>query len=588
MSEEPKNIWTKSFKGRTALVVWLAVAAFTIMLGSFIAASLNYDKPMSNWQSGAGILAGVCFAACLFLIYVVWPLSRWLFWRNCRRGIFLLACLVTLIALFYAEEDWRGWHAWNTFKHEWEAKGERFDRQSVIPPTVPDDQNFALTPLVATSYGQMLTRDGKEIPWKDRDKNFVNRMAMSPGDPADSGKWPKGGNWADGTVTDLKAWQAYYRGLAAKTNEFPVAREPQSPAQDVSLALSKYNSTIEELRQAAQLPYSRFPLEYDKENPWAILLPHLAVLKKCSQTLALRASAELQAGQGDQALADVKLSLRLADAIQTEPFLISPLVRMAMVQITLQPVYEGLADHRWSDAQLAALDAELAKLDFVADYHAAMRGEMILGQIGTMDYLRRRPEQIASLDGTGSGSPSLPTRILLDLIPRGWFYQNQLNCIRPMEELYLPVADTRQRTISPSKTKKADAAVKAQTRRPNAFNVIERMLLPSLGNASRRFAYGQAAVDLARTAIALERYRLAHGEYPGTLDPLTPLFGDKVPHDVINGQPLRYRLNAYGQFVLYSVGWNETDDGGVAVFTKGSTPTVDINRGDWVWKYPQK
>ena len=68
-----------------------------------------------------------------------------------------------MIALFYAEEDWRGWHAWNKFKHPWEAKGERFDRASVIPPTVPDDQNFALTPIVASCYLHVLDKNGHQI-----------------------------------------------------------------------------------------------------------------------------------------------------------------------------------------------------------------------------------------------------------------------------------------------------------------------------------------------------------------------------------------------------------------------------------------
>ena len=51
------------------------------------------------------------------------------------------------------------------------------------------------------------------------------------------------------------------------------------------LALSKYDSTIEELRAAGQLPYSRFPLEYDKDRPFDMMLPHLAGLKSCAQVL---------------------------------------------------------------------------------------------------------------------------------------------------------------------------------------------------------------------------------------------------------------------------------------------------------------
>ncbi len=63
-------------------------------------------------------------------------------------------------------------------------------------------------------------------------------------------------------------------------------------------------------------------------------------------------------------------------------------------------------------------------------------------------------------------------------------------------------------------------------------------------------------------ACALERYHLAHGEYPETLDALMPQFMEKMPHDIIGGQPLHYRRTDDGKFLLYSVGWNETDDGG--------------------------
>lgn len=45
-------------------------------------------------------------------------------------------------------------------------------------------------------------------------------------------------------------------------------------------------------------------------------------------------------------------------------------------------------------------------------------------------------------------------------------------------------------------------------------------------------------------------------------DALAPQFIIKLPHDVINGQPLKYRRTDDGSFILYSMGWNEKDDGG--------------------------
>ena len=87
---------------------------------------------------------------------------------------------------------------------------------------------------------------------------------------------------------------------------------------------------------------------------------------------------------------------------------------------------------------------------------------------------------------------------------------------------------------------------------------------------------------MARVAIALERYHLTHGEYPESLDALAPQFLKQIPHDIIDGQPLQYRRSSDGQFVLYSVGWNETDDGGVVGLNEDGR--ADIRKGDWVWR----
>jgi hypothetical protein len=113
------------------------------------------------------------------------------------------------------------------------------------------------------------------------------------------------------------------------------------------------------------------------------------------------------------------------------------------------------------------------------------------------------------------------------------------------------------------------------------------MIFPDFSPKARTFAFRQASIDMARTACALERCRLANGVYPETLDALAPQFIEKLPHDVINGQPLHYRRTDDGKFLLYSVGWNEKDDGGVVVLYTGGG-AVDVTKGDWVWQYPAK
>ena len=124
---------------------------------------------------------------------------------------------------------------------------------------------------------------------------------------------------------------------------------------------------------AAARPEARFWINYDAG--FAMLLPHLARLKASSQYLSLHATAALKAGDRATALEDMKLSFRLIESIRREPILISQLVRMAMLQIALQPVWEGLADRQWTEADLSVIESELGKLDFLADYQFAMRGE---------------------------------------------------------------------------------------------------------------------------------------------------------------------------------------------------------------------
>ncbi|MGO8676919.1 MAG: hypothetical protein ACLQVX_13735 [Limisphaerales bacterium] len=587
MTEDPnKGAGKDARKSPPCFYLWLILVGATFLILLAVTQFLpGGRRSFSDWMQP------VLFLAAVSLVVGTACLGVWLFGRWCRRGHNLKrallsgACLAALAALFYAEEDWRGWHSWSRFKETWEARGEHFTLAEVVPPPVPDEQNFAMTPIAFSSYGQVLTRTGKLIPAEKRDEHFAIRMRMAP-TPDSITPTNCVGDRVKGTFTRLEGWQDYYRDLAARTNAFPVPAQPRSAAEDVLAALSRYDGVIEELRAANRLPCSRFPLNYDSESPILIHLPHLAPLKGCAQVLQLRCLAELQNGQPDKALEDARFALQLTEKVRNEPILISHLVRIAMVQLMLQPIWEGLAQHKWSDAHLVALDAELAKLDFPSAWRLGMKGELG-GQGDEIQLLRRQPGRCRELEGLTdlSGSridPGLACGLFVRLIPSGWFYQNQYRCARMMEDYYIPLADVSRGTFAPDLARRGDAVLAAETKGP--FNVYSKLMLPSLGTAARRFAYGQASVDLARAAIALERCRLARGEFPVNLDSLAPQFIAKVPHDVIGGQPLRYRREPDGLFVLYSIGWNQTDDGGVAGFNENGS--VEIQSGDWVWRYP--
>lgn len=112
------------------------------------------------------------------------------------------------------------------------------------------------------------------------------------------------------------------------------------------------------------------------------------------------------------------------------------------------------------------------------------------------------------------------------------------------------------------------------------LNFIVRSSLSAYEGVIKATVRGQTFVNIARTAIALERRRLGHGSYPSTLEELAPKFLPVIPAEVFDGAPLHYRLKDDAQgFILYSTGWTGTDDGGAMDYSKPE-------KTNWVWSTP--
>ena len=583
MNEKPKSILKRQFHVPRLILTWTLYTVLIVLVLVIAGAVLN-DEP-AKWFGGfapfwifsivgGGILLGiVCFI-------------RWVWcWRNCKRTLFGLACLFTLIALFYAEEDFRGQRAWNNFKQEWEAKGERFDLASFIPPPVPDEQNFAMTPLLRPIYDFDQTTNG--VRW--RDTNGIAHLDKI-GIWASDVKIEKAPNLAgleQEKLTDLAAWQKYYQ---SSTN-FPQSTISGTAAQDILVALGKFDVEMSELRDAATArPASRFPIHYGDEPPFGILLPHLGRMKGLCQLFLLRSIALMELGRGEESLTDVQMAFRLSDSIHDEPFLIDHLVRIAALSISLQGVREGLARHVWNDAQLARLEKYLGTLDILAEARNNRRGERSLNLAGLEYYRRvgfRGPPDETVFSGDDGGVQNSPSFLRgFRVFPSGFSYQNMLTIARLHQEFTLGAIDEKQHRVFPDIANGLTNAIGRMRITP--YNLFGKMLMPAFAHSSMKSARSQTFVDEALVACALERHRLAHGQLPDTLTALVPQFLEKIPTDVIDGQPLRYRKNADGSYLLYSIGWNQKDDGGTRVMTKGATPSVDEKQSDWVWELPAK
>src|SRR5258708_2933454 len=68
------------------------------------------------------------------------------------RVLVLCAALMLVIALGFAQENWRGRAAWESCRRGLEAKGVQIDWHQLVPPPVPEEQNFAMTPFLAPLF----------------------------------------------------------------------------------------------------------------------------------------------------------------------------------------------------------------------------------------------------------------------------------------------------------------------------------------------------------------------------------------------------------------------------------------------------
>jgi hypothetical protein len=298
--------------------------------------------------------------------------------------------------------------------------------------------------------------------------------------------------------------------------------------------------------------------------------------------LQLRACAELALGENDRALADVELMLYLADSVKDEPFLVCHLVRVACVKLAVQPIWEGLAEHRWTAAQLETLEHRLSQYDFPKDVERPCGAEQAAA-ILTVDLIRKKGnlgELLGSLENGFHGNLAL--WLACKSAPSGWYFQEQLDYCLLLRGVLDAAFDSTKGRIFPGQ---ADAAASLLERTlaerfPVLIHhrIIGRILLPALNRVARKFAAAQTAANQAEIACALERFRVANGRFPEQLGALAPQFINKVPNDVLTGEPYKYRCADGQTFAFYSVGWNEKDDRGAP----GKTMFDDKN-GDWVW-----
>lgn len=376
------------------------------------------------------------------------------------------------------------------------------------------------------------------------------------------------------------------KGPSREEIEAILSNPDRSVAANVLAVFGRFSTELDELTEATKRPHSVLSSE-QQVDPAPSLLPKLAVVKGVANAFCVRALARLMEKDEAGALSDVSAALRLGKAMRSERLLITGLVRVAVLSMALQPVWEGLARHEWSDEQLRELDSMLGAINFVSDAADCLRAERSYS-IYILDLMLRSSSESGRLELQFA-------RPGLGWMPRAVIYRNELAIARMYQEELLSWLDPDKQVVDIAAARaQRDPGMKTLSRPAPLlaapYRVFADAMMPAVARAVEKFTLTQGYLVMARVACALERHRLANGDYPTDLEALVPDYLPALPVDPAGGGPLYYRRLSADNFLLYSAGPNGRDNGGKIVRRDSPNRAADpLNEeSDWVWTYPSR
>ena len=403
----------------------------------------------------------------------------------------------------------------------------------------------------------------------------------------------------------IVAWKQEILPTQETTNVWP----------GLSAMIRENEDALAKVRVAMRNPTRASKLAYGQG--FALLMPHLTRLKGLAQWLSAATILELHEGRAGNAWGNLKALTALVDRDKGEALMISELVRIAIGSIAVTTAWEALQLRDWREADLRELQTAWESVEFVAQAETAISMERAMGEksfeAGRQSFSVITGGGLTS-GGTSSGLAELtqmaqevmdnPRAGFQNIVHRypgywGWkwwgSYEDELaNAEMAQASLETLRAAKRDHVLGARLKQLAEKTRLLHQRHQSAGDWLGYSLAGETGLP--RFLSRVASMETQRsllvTAIALKRYQISKGAYPADLNSLLPEFVREMPRDVVDGQPLRYRVNADGSFLLYSIGEDGQDNGGDASQPEQTSQALEAFRKVWwrardaVWPWP--
>ncbi len=324
---------------------------------------------------------------------------------------------------------------------------------------------------------------------------------------------------------------------------------PEQMKETIAAYLAANGEAFELLHEGAGFKLSRYPVDISKG--FRSDLAHLSHVRKGARMLGLEAILEAENDRPASATKSLLALLGLARSLANEPLLVSQLVRFACDGTGLHTLNQILSRTAFNEDQLVQLQTAFRNAEDASSLMRAFAGEryLIIDAFGQLQSGKMKPEEMAFLTGDPTLEPVEFSQYKVD----GRLDEDYLAFLEITEGYLRALAQPYPKRLEDAKTMEDRAATL-----PKGW-FYTRLLVPSLykpvlGHDAKHVG----SLHVAIVALAVERWRLAHGTLPDKLD---EPFLHALPADPFDGQPLRYKRLDKG-YVVYSTGEDGVDDGG--------------------------
>ncbi len=474
-------------------------------------------------------------------------------WRRFRRMAirWALLCLglVLLVVGYYGYQNWRSQRAWNSFQAELQQKGRSLDIAPLLPRPVPDAENFARSPAFAALQAKLKSTN--------ETKRLFDQMQNVTGANYISGAATEGLDWMQQKPSSLSN---YVRWINPKSSAVNITDRAKL-ADAILEGLAPQAGTLNALAAAAHLPALQFTTHRVAKFLLSANSTETYVLERQHTLFQIRACASLAVGHANDAAEDVLTGLRLARLARQLPDAHASVRVQFMLARTLQPLWDGLAEHRWNESQLASFQRELSAFNLLADHTNAIHRVTLL-------YIQcwqrsDSPAHVSRLPYAPRGSVGSEPA----LQPAAWRFYNCMQLYQAGERAIARV-DVAGERVQAENSWDDTSGLPLETDTMYLFQQAAWW-----GGKPSLVSFAQTSLNQAVLACALERHFLARGIYPASLEQLVPAWLDRIPHDTQRGRSMIYQCVATNQFILRGVGPNGLDD------------RKNKSGDDWLWTY---